>query len=97
MTNIQGNNLVNSTAGIMMQEIYSDCTDSLAASRLLPLYERQKKRSLKLDDPASLPPVCIFNRVGPTFPEETLFTLPSDQAYAKSRRIYNMWLFTRIL
>ena len=97
MTNIHGNNLVNSTAGIMIQEIYPDRTNSLAASRLLRLYERQKKRSLKVDAPASLPPVCIFNRVGPTFPEAALFTPPSNQPFVKSRRIYNMWLFTRVL
>uniref|UniRef100_UPI00358FCF5F uncharacterized protein n=1 Tax=Myxine glutinosa TaxID=7769 RepID=UPI00358FCF5F len=52
--NIHGSNMVNSAGGIMIQEITPDATPS--TERTLPLYDRSKKRSLKLDTPETLPP-----------------------------------------
>ena len=43
--------------------------------RYLPLYEREKNRSLKVDPPSILPPVYVAGRVGPTFPEGATFSL----------------------
>ena len=59
MTNIHGNNFVNSAGGIMIQEINPDCSGALSASRLLRLFEREKLCFLKVDAPASLPPVYM--------------------------------------
>ena len=73
-TNIHGSNVVNSTGGIMIQEVKPDF-DATNQDRALPLYERNKTRSLKVDTPETLAPVVMYSRVGPKFPEGSVFTL----------------------
>ena len=51
-TNIHGNNVVNSTGGIMIQEVKSD-VDPSSRARTLPVYDQSKTRSLKSDVPKS--------------------------------------------
>jgi len=59
-TNIHGSNVVNSTAGIMIQEVKSGF--SATDDRVLPVYKRDTKRSLKVDTPETLAPVHIYIR-----------------------------------
>ena len=56
-TNIHGSNVINSTAGIMIQEIQSGF--SATDERVHPVYKRDTKRSLKVDTPETLAPVHI--------------------------------------
>ena len=58
-TNIHGSNVVNWTGGIMIQEVKPgfDAPNSPPNQRMLPLYERNKTRSLKVDIPETLDPV----------------------------------------
>ena len=81
----------------MIQEINPDCTNASSASHTLALNELKKRRLLKVHAAASLPAVYIYDRVGPTFPEEGLFTPPADQGFEKSRNVYYIWLFAHVL
>lgn len=97
-TNIHGSNVVNSTAGIMIQEVKPgyDTNDD----RKLPLYNRSKSRSLSVDTPESLPTVHIYNnRVGPKLPERATFKSPleNDAVYKKSANHYYVWQLARIV
>ena len=49
-----------STAINLIQKIMPDANPS--SERTLPLYDRSKKRSLKLEIPEAIPPVTIYNR-----------------------------------
>ena len=92
-TNIHGSNVVNSAGGIMIQETASDalpCTE-----RTISLYERNKTRSLKTDTPETLPPVTIYNRESPKFPQNASFVPPDDDVLASSLKEYYVWLLCR--
>lgn len=96
-TNIHGHNVVNSTAGIMIQEIKPGFTAS--EERILPVYKRSSVRALNVDTPETLAPVHIYNRVGPKLPERATFTQPTqnDDVYLKAKREYDGWLLARII
>ena len=61
-TNIHGNNVVNSTGGIMIQEVKSD-VDPSSRARTFPVYDRSKTRSLKSDVPEKLAEFNLYSRV----------------------------------
>lgn len=92
-TNIHGSNVVNSAGGIMIQEIMSDAT--LSTERTLHLYDRSKNRSLKLDTPETIPPVTIYTRESPKFPENGSFLPPDDEVFTASLQEYYVWLMCR--
>ena len=57
-TSIHGLNVVNSTGGIMIQEIkLATDVDNVIPKRCLPLYKRNNTRSLKLEESHNLLPV----------------------------------------
>ena len=97
-TNVTGNNVVNSAAGIMLQEIKPGAVP--AKERTLPAYERDTKnkvRSYKVDTPETLPPVTIYNRVGSKFPENSHFTPPpKNEIFEKCLCEYYVWLLCRM-
>ena len=54
-TSIHGSNVVNSTGGIMIQEIKpATDVDNVIPKRCLPLYKRNNTRSLKLEESHNL-------------------------------------------
>lgn len=59
-TNVHGPNVVNSTGGIMIQEVkpHFDVTNQ---ARILPLQERNRIRGLKVDMPPKLAPFHIWS------------------------------------
>ena len=59
-TNIHGLNMVNSAGGIMIHEVKPGF-DATNPNRRLPLYKRNKIRSMKVDTPKTLAPVHIDN------------------------------------
>jgi len=92
-TNVHGSNVINSAGGIMIQ-----APDAIrSVERTLPLYDRSKKRSLKLDTPVTLPPVTIYNRESPTFPENTSFSLPDDKVYTDIIQEYYVWFMCKMI
>ena len=95
-TNIHGSNVVNSTAGIMIQEVKSGF--SATDERVHPVYKRDTKRSLKVDTPETLAPFHIYNRTGPKLPEGATFTPPPENnvEFSKALREYEIWLMTRV-
>ena len=95
-TNIHGSNIVNSAGGIMIQEIQEDLEN--LKIRKLPILNRTQQRSLKVDTPETIPPLH-FNRVGPTFPENALFTPPAENEtiYRNNLNVYYIWLFSRFI
>ena len=96
-TNIRGSNMVNSAAGIMIQEVRPGF--EVSHDRKLPLLERSKIRSLNAEAPETLAPVHIFGRVGPKFPDSTVFSMPviNHQVYLKCIQEYHAWLFARVI
>ncbi|CAM4621862.1 unnamed protein product [Leuciscus chuanchicus] len=88
-TNIHGSNVVNWTGGIMIQEVKPgfDAPNSLEIQRMLPLYERNKTRSLKVDISETLNTVHIYSRVGPKIPEGAVFTSPTANSKVYSNCI----------
>jgi len=97
-TNIHGSNVVNSTGGIMIQEVKPGF-DANGKDRKLPSYERSTARSLKVDTPETLAPIHIYNRVGPKFPTGAVFTPPTanSEVYSKCIRVYQVWLLARVV
>ena len=61
LTNVKGSNVVNSAAGIMLQEVKGHTGST--SERTLPTAARSKERSLKVDAPTTIAPVTIYNRV----------------------------------
>ena len=96
-TNVHGNNLVNRTAGTMIREVRPEFAKRASRSRTLPIYKHKKSRSLKVDFPAVLPPVYVYDCVGPAFPTNASFVSPSPSVYEKYNREHCVWLFLRIL
>ena len=97
-TNIHGSNVVNSTGGIMIQELKPGF-DGTRQDRTIPLYERNKTRSFDIDLPETLAPVHIYNRVGPKFPEGTIFIPPDgyDDVYLRCIQEYRIWSLARVV
>ncbi len=95
-TNVHGSNIVNSAGGIMVQEVKPGF-ESLKV-RKLPIIDKSKQCSLKVDYPETLPPLH-FTRIGPKFPEGSSFTAPAenDAVYANKMKEYYVWLFCRYI
>lgn len=95
-TNVHGPNVVNSTGGIMIQEVkpHFDVTNQ---ARILPLQERNRIRGLKVDMPPKLAPFHIYGRVGPTFPAGADFSPPNqnNEIYSGCIKEYRVWLLAR--
>ena len=76
-TNLTGSNVVNSEAGIMLQEVKDGLQPSGACT--LPECERNtknKKTSYKASVPETIPPLTIHNRAGSKFPEDAYYISP---------------------
>jgi hypothetical protein len=86
--------MVNSAGGIMIQEVKPGF-EATSQDRTLPLYQRSKMRSLKVDTPETLAPVHIYNRVGPKFPEGAVFVQPTINS--KCLREYRVWSLARVV
>ena len=95
-TNVQGSNIVNSAAGIMIQEVKPGAKKP--DIRTLPELDRTQERSLKVPTPETIPPLH-FKRSGPTFPEGSSFDPPagSDTVYSTKMLEYYVWLFSRYI
>jgi len=78
---------MNWTGGIMIQEVKPGFdTNSLEIQRMLPLYERNKIRSLKVDTPETLNTIHICSQVGPKFPLGSSFY----SAHSKQHRLLKL-------
>ena len=92
MSNMHGSNVINSTGGIMIQELKDGYEPS--TTRTLPLYERyDSARSSKVEEPDPLAPIHLYKKKGPKFPEEFLVTHPPENelAYTKGLDEYRLW------
>ena len=96
-TNIHGSNVVNSAGGIMIQETKPYV--QLTHERTLPLYNRSNERSFKIKTPETLPPLHIYTRVGPKFPEGASFRPPAenDIVYENNMQEYYVWFLCRMV
>jgi len=96
-TNIHGSNVVNSAAGIMIQEVKPGFDTN--NSRVLPIYKKTTSRAYKVDTPETLAPVHIYSRIGPKLPEGAILKMPTavSDTYAKSLDEYLIWLIARII
>ena len=94
-TNVSGPNVVNSTGGIMIQEVKDGFTNT-NKNRMLPLYDRSTPRSLWVDLPATLAFVHIHKKIGPRIPENAILNPPAanNEIYVKSSRsmVSGFWL-----
>ena len=99
-TSIHGSNVVNSTGGIMIQEIKpATDVDNVIPKRCLPLYKRNNTRSLKLEESHNLSPVHIYNRIGPNFAKDDSFIQPTenDEVFTQCMTKYHIWLLARVV
>ena len=96
LTNIPGSNVVNSTAGIMLQKVKSD-NGSNSSERTLPAAKRNKEQSLNVDPPSIFAPVTIYKQVRSCFPENALLSLPVDNdfEFKKCMKEYDIWTYSR--
>lgn len=94
-TSIHGNNMIDHAAGIIMQETKHERSSD--GQRALPILERSKSRSLKVEKTEMLPPLHIYSRNGPKFPVEASFDFPpeNEDHYNTALRNYYIWLFSR--
>ena len=97
-TNIHGSNVVNSTGGIMIQELKPGFAVS-NKERTLPIYKRNTTRSLNVDVPETLAPLHIYNGVGPKFPEGAVFTPPAINlgVFSKCLQEYQILSLARVV
>ena len=99
LTNIHGNSIVNSTGGIMIQEVKSDyVADKTQSSR----ESNQQTSSLDLlldSNTDDLQPVHNATRKDPSFPKEASFLPPvaNDVEYDLALKRYRTWILARIL
>ena len=95
LPNVTGPNVVNSTAGIMLQEQKKEATSSAKQTRAM--LERSKERSLKLERPTVLPPKVIYKRTGPVFPEAGVLSPPpaNDTEYSLRAKEHLVWFLCR--
>ena len=92
-TNLIGNNMVNSAAGIMLQEV-KQCTSN-ENERLLPYHRREsktKKRAYHVNNPEVLPPVNIYTRSGPKFSQNSSFEHPSENQDIYDARLQDYYI-----
>ncbi|KAG1651612.1 hypothetical protein GQR58_026883 [Nymphon striatum] len=96
-TNVHGSNVVNSTGGIMIQEVKPN-TDIADKDRTLPLKQRNKTRCLGDGTPLTMPLFHIYGRVGPKFPTGAKFSPPikNDKLYSECIREYRLWCLMRM-
>jgi hypothetical protein len=96
-TNVHGSNVVNSAGGIMIQETKPGFVST--QERTLPLYDRSKEKSLKVETSRTLLSLHIYTRVGPSFPVGAIFTPPAenDIVYGTSMQEYYVWLLCRLV
>ena len=96
-TNIPGYNVVNSAGGIMIQETKSRYVAT--QERKIPLYQRSRSRSLKVDTTEILAPVHLYNRVGSNFPQDAVLIPPpmNNDVYSKCINEYHIWLVARVV
>ena len=94
-TNITGSNVVNSAAGIMLQEYKEGATPP--TDRNHPLAKRTKERTLHVDAPTVLAPVTLYTRDGPQFPENAVLTPPpeNDVAFQSCENEHLIWFISR--
>ena len=83
-TNVHGSNVVNSTGGIMIQEVKLHC-DATDQVRILPLQELNRTHGLKVDMSLTLASFHIYGRVGPKFPAGADFSPPNQNNEVYSR------------
>jgi hypothetical protein len=97
-TNVHGSNTVNSTGGIIIQEVKPGFEPN-NQERILPVYKRNLTRSLKLDESETLAPVHLYTRVGPKLPEGSNFSSPveNNKVYEKHLKEYQMWVLARVV
>ena len=95
LTNVTGPNVVNSAAGIMLQEQKKETTSSAKQPR--QMLDRSKKRSLKLEGPTILPPKVIYKRTGSVFPEAAVLSPPlaNDTEYSLRAKEHLVWFLCR--
>ena len=85
-TNIHGNNVVNHTGGIMIQEVKRDVDmNSPTQERTLPLYTRVDSRSVNTKFAEKIPPFQLYKRVSPTFLDNASYEHPGV-----NKTIYNI-------
>ena len=97
-TNIHDSNVVNSTGGIMIQEVKHGF-DATSQHWMLPLYERSKMCPLKVDTPETLSPVRIYNQVGPAFPVGTVVSplVANTEVTLQCLRKCHVWSLARVV
>ena len=78
----------------MIQKVRPEFANRASTSQTLPLYKREKSRSLKVDFPAVLPPVYAYNCVGPAFPTNASFVSPSPSFHEKYNGEHCVAVFT---
>ena len=100
LTNVTESNVVNSAAHIMLQEVKSDNRSNSSEPKLqkrVPTAKRNKERSLNVDALSIPVPLTIYNRVEPSFPENTLLspTTDNDFEFKKCMKEYDIWNLCR--
>ena len=100
LTNVSGSNVVNSAAGIMLQEQKKEITRSEVIAHptiTTKNSKRTKKRSLDVDRPEVLPAKVIYTRKGPVFPESAALTPPSSNntEFQLHAQMHLIWFFCR--
>ena len=95
-TNVHGTNVVNSTGGIMIQELKPGAKPS--QERLLPTYDRSK-RPPKQFLTEKVPPFQLYGRVGPKFPTNSIYEHPksNDNILNISLKKYHIWVLLRVI
>ena len=99
MTNVHGSNVINSTGGIMIQEVKSGC-DSSNQTRKLPSYNRKDRASLpQRSITRTLEPFHIHDRKGPKFPNNASFSPPiaNTIAFDSALQTYRLWLMSHFI
>lgn len=97
-TNIHGSNVVNSTGGIMIQEVKLGF-DASNNGRTLPIKKRRQTRSLKVKTPENPAPIHKYSRIGPKFPKRAVFTPPivNRKVYSRCIQEYHVWPLARVV
>ena len=96
-TNIHGQNMINSTGGILIQETKLGTTVN-TQQRTLPSL-RSETRSLRFNTPETLAPVHLYNKVGPIFPKDAgyISSEKNNAYFVNSMQNYYAWLFIRFI
>lgn len=94
-TNIMGSNFVNTSDGIIIQEIKPDF--DIGFVRIFPVFDR-KNSSLEKVMTESQPRTTCQTKVGPKFPEDAEFSprAPNEKENQSGLKVYYIWLFARL-